>query len=215
MKLVIGNKNYSTWSLRPWLLMTHFNVNFTELIESLAPEKLSERLAQYSDSKKVPVLINKELNVWDSLAICEYVNEQCLAGRGWPKDPAQRAIARSVSAQIHSGFGAIRNEMPMNIRAKRRIELSEEAKNEINQMQLLWHRLLQNSNGPWLFGEFSIADCMYIPVILRFETYGISLLPSTKQYRDAVFANEAVKQWIDAALQETEIVAVDEAGEER
>ena len=215
MKLVIGNKNYSTWSLRPWLLMTHFNVNFTELIESLAPEKLSERLAQYSDSKKVPVLINKELNVWDSLAICEYVNEQCLAGRGWPKDPAQRAIARSVSAQMHSGFGAIRNEMPMNIRAKRRIELSEEAKNEINQMQLLWHRLLQNSNGPWLFGEFSIADCMYIPVILRFETYGISLLPSTKQYRDAVFANEAVKQWIDAALQETEIVAVDEAGEER
>ena len=215
MKLVIGNKNYSTWSLRPWLLMTHFNVNFTELMESLAPEKLSERLAQYSDSKKVPVLINKELNVWDSLAICEYVNEQCLAGRGWPKDPAQRAIARSVSAQMHSGFGAIRNEMPMNIRAKRRIELSEEAKNEINQMQLLWHRLLQNSNGPWLFGEFSIADCMYIPVILRFETYGISLLPSTKQYRDAVFANEAVKQWIDAALQETEIVAVDEAGEER
>jgi len=215
MKLVIGNKNYSTWSLRPWLLMTHFNVNFTEQLESLAPEKLSERLAQYSDSKKVPVLVNKELNVWDSLAICEYVNEQCLAGRGWPKDPSQRAIARSVSAQMHSGFGAIRNEMPMNIRAKRRVELSEDAKNEINQMQLLWHRLLQNSGGPWLFGEFSIADCMYIPVILRFETYGISLLPSTKQYRDAVFANEAVKHWIDAALQETEIVEVDEAGEER
>lgn len=215
MKLVIGNKNYSTWSLRPWLLMTHFSVNFTEQLESLAPEKLSERLAQYSDSKKVPVLINKELSVWDSLAICEYVNEQCLAGRGWPKDPAQRAIARSVSAQMHSGFGAIRNEMPMNIRAKRRVELSEEAKNEINQMQLLWHRLLQNSGGPWLFGEFSIADCMYIPVILRFETYGISLLPSTMQYRDTVFTNEAVKQWVDAALQETEVVVVDEAGEER
>ncbi|MGB0897996.1 MAG: glutathione S-transferase family protein [Psychrobium sp.] len=215
MKLVIGNKNYSTWSLRPWLLMTHFSVNFTEQLESLAPEKLSERLAQYSDSKKVPVLINKELSVWDSLAICEYVNEQCLAGRGWPKDPAQRAIARSVSAQMHSGFGAIRNEMPMNIRAKRRVELSEEAKNEINQMQLLWHRLLQNSGGPWLFGEFSIADCMYIPVILRFETYGISLLPSTMQYRDTVFTNEAVKQWVDSALQETEVVVVDEAGEER
>lgn len=215
MKLVIGNKNYSTWSMRPWLLMTHFNVNFTEQLESLTPDGLSERLAQYSDSKKVPVLVNKELHVWDSLAICEYVNEQCLAGRGWPKDSVQRAIARSVSAQMHSGFGAIRNEMPMNIRAKRHVELSSEAKSEINQMQLLWHRLLQNSGGPWLFGDFSIADCMYIPVIMRFETYGISLLPSNAQYRDTVMNNEAVKQWVEAALIETEIVEVDEAGEER
>lgn len=215
MKLVIGNKNYSTWSLRPWLLMTHFNVKFTEVIESLTSNKLSERLAQYSDSKKVPVLIQKELHVWDSLAICEYVNEQCLGGRGWPKDPALRAVARSVSAQMHSGFNAIRNEMPMNIRAKRHIELSETAKQEINQMQLLWHRLLQNNGGPWLFGDFSIADCMYIPVILRFDTYDISLLPSTQAYREMVMNNTAVKAWVDAALLETEIVPEDEAGEER
>lgn len=215
MKLVIGNKNYSTWSLRPWLLLSHFDVPFTEVMESLSPQSLSTRLAQYSDSKKVPVLINEELNVWDSLAICEYVSEQYLNGRGWPKDAAQRAVARSVSAQMHSGFTAIRNEMPMNIRAKRSIELSDDAKNEINQMQLLWHRLLQNSDGPWLFGDFSIADCMFIPVILRFETYGITLLPSTESYRDTVMANIALNSWIDAALTETEIIEVDEAGENR
>lgn len=214
MKLVIGNKNYSTWSLRPWVLLSHFDVPFTEVIESLSPESLSERLAQYSDSKKVPVLVHNELNVWDSLAICEYVSEQYLHGRGWPKDVSQRATARAVSAQMHSGFSAIRNEMPMNIRAKRTIELSDDAKKEINQMQLLWHRLLQNSGGPWLFGDFSIADCMFIPVVLRFNTYGITLLPSTENYRDTVMANAAVNSWIDAALMETEIIEVDETGED-
>jgi len=214
MKLVIGNKNYSTWSLRPWVLLSHFDVPFTEVIESLSPESLSERLAQYSDSKKVPVLVHNELKVWDSLAICEYVSEQYLHGRGWPKGVGQRATARAVSAQMHSGFSAIRNEMPMNIRAKRTIELSDDAKKEINQMQLLWHRLLQNSGGPWLFGDFSIADCMFIPVILRFNTYGITLLPSTENYRDTVMANTAVNSWIDAALMETEIIEIDEAGED-
>lgn len=215
MKLVIGNKNYSTWSLRPWLLLSHFDVPFTEIIESLSPQSLPERLAQYSDSKKVPVLVNNELNVWDSLAICEYVSEQFLHGRGWPKNLQQRAIARSVSAQMHSGFPAIRNEMPMNIRAKRSIELSESAKKEINQMQLLWHRLLQNSGGPWLFGDFSIADCMFVPVVLRFETYGITLLPSTENYRDTVMSNVALNSWIDSALTETEIIEMDEVGEVR
>jgi len=214
MKLVIGNKNYSTWSLRPWLLLSHFNVPFTEVMESLSPQSLSERLAQYSDSKKVPVLVHNELNVWDSLAICEYVSEQYLHGRGWPKSVEQRAVARAVSAQMHSGFTAIRNEMPMNIRAKRSIELSDDAKKEINQMQLLWHRLLQNSGGPWLFGDFSIADCMFIPVVLRFKTYGVALLPSTENYRDTVMSNAAVNSWIDSALTETEIVDEDEAGED-
>jgi len=215
MKLVIGNKNYSTWSLRPWLLLTHFEVSFTEVMESLQPDMLGVRLAQYSDSKKVPVLIDNDLNIWDSLAICEYVNERCLNGRGWPKDVSQRATARAVSAQMHSGFNAIRNEMPMNIRASRDIELSDAAQQEINQMQLLWHRLLQNSAGPWLFGDFSIADCMFIPVLLRFETYGISLLPSTKAYRDTIMSNIAVTTWIDSALKETEVVDVNEAGSDR
>jgi len=215
MKLVIGNKNYSTWSLRPWLLLTHFEVAFTEVMESLSPDMLSVRLAQYSDSKKVPVLIDNDLNVWDSLAICEYINERCLNGRGWPKDVSQRAIARSVSAQMHSGFNAIRNEMPMNIRASRQIDLSDAAAQEINQMQLLWHRLLQNSAGPWLFGDFSIADCMFIPVLLRFETYGVSLLPSTKAYRDTIMSNVAVTSWIDSAMKESEIVDVNEAGTDR
>jgi len=215
MKLVIGNKNYSTWSLRPWLLLTHFEVAFTEVMESLSPDMLSVRLAQYSDSKKVPVLIDNDLNVWDSLAICEYINERCLNGRGWPKDVSQRAIARSVSAQMHSGFNAIRNEMPMNIRASRQIDLSDAAAQEINQMQLLWHRLLQNSAGPWLFGNFSIADCMFIPVLLRFETYGVSLLPSTKAYRDTIMSNVAVTSWIDSAMKESEIVDVNEAGTDR
>jgi len=215
MKLVIGNKNYSTWSLRPWLLLTHFEVSFTEVMESLQPDMLGVRLAQYSDSKKVPILIDNDLNIWDSLAICEYVNERCLNGRGWPKDVSQRATARAVSAQMHSGFNAIRNEMPMNIRASRDIELSDAAQQEINQMQLLWHRLLQNSAGPWLFGDFSIADCMFIPVLFRFETYGVSLLPSTKAYHDTIMSNIAVTTWIESALKETEVVDVNEAGNDR
>lgn len=116
LKLVIGNKNYSSWSLRPWLLLTHFGIEFDEILVSLAPLNLEKRLLHYSPSARVPVLMDGEHIVWDSLAICEYVSEKCLQGRGWPQDINLRASARSRVAEMHSGFAALRTELPMNCR---------------------------------------------------------------------------------------------------
>ena len=215
MQLIIGNKNYSTWSLRPWLLLDYFEVTFEEVLESLGPDQLSQRLGKYSASSKVPVLLDDDVVVWDSLAICEYISEQCLDGRGWPQATANRALARSISAQMHSGFGAMRNEMPMNIRAKRRLELSHDAKCDVAQIQQLWQDALAQSDGPWLCGEFSIADCMYAPVAMRFITYGIELTPVAQAYVDKISALPSMKKWVAGALEETEIVAIDEAGVER
>ena len=214
LTLVIGNKNYSTWSLRPWLLLRYFDVPFDEINESLSPHLLSQRLAQYSPSKKVPVLLDNDLKVWDSLAICEYVNEQYLAGKGWPASPEDRAVARAVCAQMHSGFFAIRQEMPMNLRAQRKVELSAEAINEVSQLQNLLAQLLTSSDGPWLFGQFSIADCMFIPVILRFKTYNVSLVPQLADYAQAINTNSAVQQWLASALNEQGVVEVNEVGTE-
>lgn len=212
LQLVIGNKNYSTWSLRPWLLMSHFDVAFEEIMESLGPEQLSERLGQYSASNKVPVLLDGDVCVWDSLAICEYINEQHLEGKGWPVNVENRARARSISAQMHSGFGAMRSEMPMNIRAKRKLVLSDEALGDIEAVQALWQQSIEASGGPWLCGEFSIADCMFAPVVMRFMTYTIKLTPAAQTYAQQLLALPAIKQWINDALVETEVVPADEAG---
>jgi len=212
MKLVIGNKNYSTWSLRPWLLLDYFSLDFTEIIESLGPDQLGQRLGQYSASNKVPVLLDDEVCVWDSLAICEYINEQYLAGKGWPKSVANRALARSLSAQMHSGFGAMRNEMPMNIRAKRQLNLSRDAQRDIQLVQQAWHNAMAQSGGPWLAGEFSIVDCMFAPVVMRFETYNIPLSASAQSYAEQMLALPSIKKWIASALTEDEVVQVDEAG---
>lgn len=214
MKLVIGNKNYSSWSLRPWLLLTHFNLEFEEIQESLRAKQLSQRLGQYSDSKKVPVLIDNELVVWDSLAICEYVNEAYLDGRGWPGSVAQRATARALSAEMHSGFGAMRDAMPMNCRANRILALSTAVKKDIERIEQIWCQRLAQSQGPWLFGTFSIADCMFAPVVMRFITYGIELNPQAQSYVETVLSCPATKSWLAAALQETEVVIEDEAGTE-
>jgi len=210
--LVIGNKNYSTWSLRPWILLDYFDVTFEETLVSLAPAQLSQRLGQYSTSSKVPVLIDGDITVWDSLAICEYINEQYLSGRGWPDDRANRALARSISAQMHSSFGAMRNEMPMNIRAKRQLTLSADALNDIAQVQQLWSDALTRSGGPWLGGEFSIADCMFAPVAMRFITYGIELTPDAQDYVARISDISSIRKWVESALSETEIVAANEAG---
>lgn len=212
MKLVIGNKNYSSWSLRPWLLLSHFNIEFDEIIESLRAQQLSQRLGQYSDSNKVPVLIDGELVVWDSLAICEYVNEAYLAGKGWPDSVAQRAKARALSAQMHSGFSALRNAMPMNCRARRVIDFSDAINSDIEQIEKIWSAQLAQHQGPWLFGEFSIADCMFAPVVMRFITYGVKVHPQAQRYMDTVVNSTAMKTWLAGAMQETEIVIEDEVG---
>lgn len=214
MKLVIGNKNYSTWSLRPWLLLTAFNIPFDEIQESLAAEGIKERFQRYSGAAKVPVLIDEALTVWDSLAICEYVSEQYLEGKGWPTDPLLRAEARSVTAEMHSSFVALRSEMPMNCRALRQLTPSAEALKDIARIDTIWSEGQQKYShlGPWLFGEFSIADCFFAPVVLRFITYDVPLSPQAQQYATTMLQQKNVVEWVAAAKQEDEIVPADEAG---
>ncbi|MBU2644319.1 glutathione S-transferase family protein [bacterium] len=214
MKLVIANKNYSSWSFRPWLLLTETGLVFEEVNESLNGDDLKERLGRYSPSCKVPVLIDGELTVWDSLAICEYVSEKYLAGKGWPLDEAARARARSISAEMHSSFQALRSEMPMNIRAKRTIEPSEAARNDIRRIDAIWTECRQEygNTGKWLFGGFSIADCMFAPVVMRFLTYGADLSGLSQQYMTDLLSNNSVKAWVGAAKEETETIPGDEAG---
>jgi glutathione S-transferase len=216
MKLVIGNKNYSSWSLRPWLLLKQFGVSFEEIQVSLRTEDRSTRLRQYSPAGKVPVLIDDKLTVWDSLAICEYVSEKYLNGDGWPADSAQRAEARSISAEMHSGFQALRGEMPMNCRALRKVIPSEAVRLDIDRIQQIWSacRTKYSRSGPWLFGDFSIADCMYAPVVTRFLTYGVAAAGQNRGYLDTVINNLHMRDWLAAAKQEQEILADSETGAE-
>lgn len=212
MKLVIGNKNYSTWSLRPWLLLSHFGIEFEEVQESLQADAIGERLGRYSPTRKVPVLIDGELTVWDSLSICEYVSEVHLGNRGWPSSPAQRATARSISAEMHAGFSALRAEMPMNIRARRHIDLSEAAMADLKRIDAIWSLAPAHKEGPWLFGDFSIADCMYAPVALRLLTYEVPLSEPAREYASAITEHPCIRNWMEAALTETEVVPEDETG---
>ena len=216
MEIVIGNRNYSTWSLRAWLLLDAFGLSYTEIQVSLIQDKIEERLGKYSDTSRVPVLIDGSLKVWDSLAICEYISENYLDGAGWPEKTDDRAIARSISAEMHSGFSALRAELPMNCRAKRRISISEAAKADISRIEAIWSQYATESEDGEirLFGRFSIADCFFAPVALRFMTYGIILSEKAEAYANSLLQHQSVVRWVSLAKQETEIIAEDEAGVE-
>lgn len=215
MKLIIGNKNYSSWSLRGWLALKAFDVPFEEVKLSLFSDTFHSELAQYSPAGKVPVLVDGDLSVWDSLSICEYVNENYLNGKGWPADTKKRAVARSVVADMHSGLFGIRNEMPMNCRARRHVELSAQAEKEVAGLEELWSKLRSEHAhaGDYLFGEFSLADVFFAPVIFRFVTYGITLSGRAKEYHQIMLAHPAMQSWLEEALAETDIVETDEAGQ--
>lgn len=215
MKLIIANKNYSSWSLRGWMALKAFNIPFEEIKLTLSTEAFYKELAQYTPIGKVPVLLDGDLSVWDSLSICEYINENHLDGKGWPADKHQRARARSIVADMHSGFFGIRNEMPMNCRAKRHVELSDQAKQEVANLDRIWSEQRHNNahNGPYLFGEFSLADAFFAPVIFRFMTYGVVLSDTAREYHQTMLAHPAMKAWLEDALKETDIVEADEAGE--
>lgn len=215
MQLIIGNKNYSSWSLRAWLMLKAFEVEFDELKINLFTDEFYETLKQHTPVAKVPVLLDGELNVWDSLAICEYVNERYLEGAAWPSDMAERAKARAIVSEMHSGFNALRNEMPMNCRAKRKIELSPAAKNDVQKMDILWAELREahKDTGPWLFGCFTIVDVFFAPAVLRFITYGTNVSQQSADYMQSVLQHPALQAWLDDALKETEVVVEDEAGE--
>jgi glutathione S-transferase len=202
--LVIGNKNYSSWSLRPWILMKKLEVEFREVMVRLNQPNSRDEMEKYGPSGKVPVLRRGELCIWDSLAICEYVAE--LTGRGWPKDPDARAVARSVCAEMHSGFANLRSEWPMNARARnRRTAMTPSLEADIDRVEEIWGECRSRfgkTGGPWLFGEYSVADAMYAPVVLRFNTYGAQLSESARWYMASVIEDPVLQSWLRAAHDE-------------
>ncbi len=212
--LVIGNKNYSSWSLRAWFLLRQLGIPFREIRVPLDTPDTEALIKAHTPSGRVPVLKHGELTVWDSLAIAEYVADVLAPGRGWPADPAVRALARVVSAEMHAGFQALRYEMPMNCRARRRVTPSEACEEDIARIHTLWRdcRTLHGDGGPWLFGRFSIADAMYVPVAFRFTTYGVDGDEVARAYVRTVLEAPASREWAEAAATEPEIIDADEAG---
>lgn len=211
--LIIGNKNYSSWSLRAWLMLRHAQVNFDELRIPLFVPGATEKLLAYSPAGMVPVYIEGELKVWDTLAIGEYLYESHPAL--WPADRIARAAARSVSAEMHSGFVPLRKTMPMNIRAHgRKVAGSAELEADIARIKTIWRELRKQyaAAGPWLFGQYSIADAMFAPVVFRFLTYGVSEQGAVDDYILAVSHDPLIQPWIDASALEQEVIATSEVG---
>lgn len=205
LTLVIGNKNYSSWSLRPWLLLKQFRVAFAEIKLPLDTPEFHVQLKQYSPAGRVPVLIDDGLSVWDSLAICEHVNERHLDGRGWPVKAAARAQARSISAEMHSGFGALRTALPFN--CSKRIAtpmLDADVQLDIARIRAIWReaRTQHAAHGDFLFGEFCIADAMYAPVAARFVSYTITLDEIELRYVETLRALPAMREWFAEAATE-------------
>lgn len=215
LTLVIGNKAYSSWSLRPWLLLAQAGVDFAEVRIPLYRDDSAAALARWSPSGKVPVLIDGGLTIWESLAIVEYLAERFPGPCGWPRDPAARAVARAVSAEMHAGFSALRTQMVFNCRARRRVALDAAAAADVARVQALWRecRARFGAGGPWLLGAFSPADAMFAPVALRFATYDPPLDDVARAYVATVESHPAVRRWIAAAREETEVIPGNELGE--
>ncbi|EGD20082.1 glutathione S-transferase [Xanthomonas hortorum ATCC 19865] len=204
-RLVIGDKTLSSWSLRPWLLLRHFQVPFEEIALPLDTPEFQARIAGYSPTRQVPVLWDGTLHVWDSLAICEYVNERWLDGRGWPADLAVRAQARAAAAEMHSGFAALRTQLPMDLaRAPSPAHWDAAAERDITRIQALWASLRAEHGhaGQYLCGEFGIVDAMFAPVALRFASYGVPLFEAAGDYLAALDALPALREWKQGAVRE-------------
>jgi glutathione S-transferase len=214
LTLVIGNKNYSSWSLRPWILMRHVGLDFRELLVPLYEPGSRDELEKHSPSGRVPALRHGEIRVWESLAICEYVAE--LTGRGWPREPEARAVARSICSEMHSGFVNLRSEWPMNARARNRhAPMTPSLEADIDRVEEIWNdcrRRFGKSGGPWLFGEYSAADAMYAPVVLRFNTYGAPVSETARWYMAAVIEDPMLQEWLRAAHDEPWTIESSEIG---
>lgn len=210
LTLVIGNKNYSSWSMRPWMALKAFGIPFNEILVPLyTGDADKRRILGFTQSGKVPALIDGDITVWDSLAIIEYLAERFPDAHIWPQDRASRAHARSVSAEMHSGFMALRNECGMNLHRQIGAKpLSDDAKANITRIQQLWTdcRERHTGEGPYLFGAFSGADAMYAPVVHRFHTYAIEVTPPVREYMNTMQANTAFKEWTEAGLAETLVI---------
>ncbi|MEN9867053.1 MAG: hypothetical protein RL748_2643 [Pseudomonadota bacterium] len=209
LTLVIGNKNYSSWSMRPWLVMTAFGIPFHEVKIALAQPDTAAKIDDYQAAGRLPILLAGPMTIWDSLSICEYLAEQFLEKNLWPQDVAMRARARSICAEMHSGFADLRRAMPMNIKmhfpGKGR---SAGAQADIGRISEIWEDCLARyGHSQFLLGEFSIADAFFAPVVMRFHTYGVALAPALNAYCERVRQHPAVMQWVRAALAEVETIA--------
>ena len=219
MTLVIGNKNYSSWSLRAWLTLAHGGLEFDEVRIALDQPETKANILAYSPNGKVPCLVDTgvtveggALHVWDSLAISEYVNEKYLAGRFWPREEGLRAQARSAVAEMHSGFAALRTHMSMHIRERypdkgRTAQAREDVAADIARIKAIWAQALDVTGGPFLFGDYSIADSFFAPVATRFVTYGVALPAPLQAWSDRIFALPAMQKWVEAAKAEKEVLA--------
>ncbi len=216
LKLIIGNKNYSSWSLRSWFLLKEAGIEFEEYRIPLDQAGSAAELARFSPSGRVPVLFFDGMPVWDTLAIAETVAERWPEKELWPADPQARAHARSISAEMHAGFCTLRDAMPLNCRAMgRRVPLPDALTDDIDRILDIWadcHRRYQAS-GDWLFGRFSVADAMYAPVVLRFRTYGINLPDSAINYPRRLLESKAIQDWLMAAESEVEVIKREEIGQ--
>ncbi len=211
--LVIGYKNYSSWSLRPWLLLKHFGIEFDELRVHLYRAEDAERRARYCPTGQVPVLHDGAAVIWESLAICDHLADKHPELGLWPAQPLARAEARSISAEMHAGFAALRRTHSLNCRVRgRRYRPDAAVARDVKRINQIWNDCLQRYGGPWLFGRFSIADAMYAPVASRFATYGIPTQGAAGTYVETVLAHPAVREWYRDAAQEVEVLEQFEQG---
>ena len=209
--LVIGNKNYSSWSLRPWLALRASGIAFDEVQLPLFTDEFRRRIAEFSPAGRVPVLVDGDVRVWESIAILEYAAERWPDRGLWPAASAARAHARVVCAEMHAGFHALRAAMPMNLRSSHPGKgRSPEVDADIARVSDLWRDCLARSGGPFLFGAFGNADAMYAPVVTRFVTYGVALAPDLQRYSAAVLGLPAMREWHAAGCAETAFLAEDE-----
>jgi glutathione S-transferase len=216
--LVIANKVYSSWSLRPWILMRHHGLDFEEIVIPLDQPDTRQNILKYSPAGKVPILIDGDTRVWESLAIIETLAERHPDLPIWPSDPAARAMARSIASEMHAGFRALRSALPMNL-GKRydHRDRGADVEADVERVTTIWReaRSRFGTGGPFLFGaEFGAADAMYAPVCTRLDTYGWPVDPTSRAYMDAVLALPAYREWLEGALAETWLVPHDEIDEE-
>jgi len=220
MQLFIGNKNYSSWSMRPWVLMRHFEIPFDEVMVRFdgfeANSQFKQRIEQVAPTGRVPVLVDDGLAVWDTLAIAEYLAERWAQLPLWPRDARHRARARSLCAEMHAGFSALRSACPQNIEAslpevgRRVLQEQPAVRSDLQRLQAMWSEALQASGGPFLFGAFGIADAYFAPVAGRIRSYDLPLDSVPQGYVERVFASPGVSAWVREALAEREFLAFEE-----
>ncbi|PCI04723.1 MAG: glutathione S-transferase [Hyphomicrobiales bacterium] len=212
MKLFIGNKNYSSWSFRPWIAMMVKGVEFEEQLIQFDFEAGNPKFAEFSPTNKVPVLHDDGVIITESLAILEYINDKFPEKGFWPGDIKTRALARSIAHEMHGGFSGIRNDCPMNMRREiGAIDVSDQTRKDVRRIETIWRECLERFGGPFLFGEFTIADAMFAPVVNRLEIYQLSDEPEVQKYSAAMKGLYAWQEWEKAGRAEPWIVEEDEA----